>query len=129
MKAYFLLLLMLLVFTGAHSQDSLSARDKNLMQSTNMNLQDYKTFAKAMKDYEQKLLAVQKDKALSFEQKKKAIESLHQQKQNYISTHLTPDQQDKLKTYLKNNERHSQAFLKRQQQAEILKQNAVKTTQ
>jgi hypothetical protein len=126
MKAYFFLLPTLLLFAAAHSQNTLSARDRNLKQTLGMTAQDYKVFAKAMQDYQQKILAVQKDNTLSFEAKKKALESLHQQKQQYIGSHLTQDQQDKLKTYSKTNERYSQAYLKRQQQTEILKQKAVK---
>ena len=114
MKVLFFILLTLFVSASSYSQDSLSTRERNLRQTLGMSAQDYNVFSKAMKDYQQKTLAVQKDSTRSFESKKKAMESLFQQKQQYISAHLTADQQDKFKAYLKTNERHSQAFLKRQ---------------
>jgi hypothetical protein len=122
MKQYTLMLLVLLISLVGMSQDKLTSQDRKLMQAISINEEDYKAFAKVMKGIQQKILSVHKDSTMSFEEKKSILEKLHQEKEEYVNTHLSAEQQRLLKAYYKNNERHSAAYYRRKQQMDKLRQ-------
>lgn len=128
MKSFPFLLLLLFITLAGRAQDTLSARDKNLMQVLQMNGQAYSVFARVMRDNQQRTLSIHKDSTMPFAQKKAALEKLHLEKQAYISGHLTLEQQRSLDAYYKSQERHSPAYYKRQEQLETLKARRATTS-
>ena len=126
MKRYVLFLFVLLIAGVSRSQDTLTKREQTLKQALNMNAQDFKVYARNMREIQKKILRVQKDSTLSFEQKKDALQALHAEKEVYIKSHLSPEQQSRLNDYNESNARHSSAYSKHEQDMNKIKKKATK---